>query len=388
MKEYIPKNLISYGKQWIEDDDIHAVVNALKSDYLTQGPAIANFEKAICDYTSAKYCVTFSNATASLHCAVKALDISSGMEGITSPNTFVSSSNCMVYNSIKPVFADIDPDTYNISPVEIKNKITDKTRLLIPVHFAGRPCDMEKISLMAREKSLFVIEDAAHAIGSNYPDGSKVGCCKHSDMTVFSFHPVKTMTTGEGGAVTTNSREIYEKLLLYRSHGITKNPDKLEKNDGPWYYEMQELGFNYRITDIQAALGISQLMKIETFKKRRNEIIQKYNAAFADIDWLRIPYPDSGNSCFHLYIVLINFREINRSRLDVMKELRQKNIGTQVLYIPVYTQPYYRKKFGYGYGNCPNAEEYYQKSLALPLYPKMSNNDIEYIIKTVRNMGH
>ncbi len=377
---------IPYGKQSIDEKDIDAVVTVLKSDFLTQGPAITRFEKAISEYTGAKYCVVVANATAALHIAVKSLNIEIGMEGITSPNTFVASSNCLIYNGLKPVFADIEPDTYNINPNEIEKQITKKTKVIIPVHFAGRSCDMKNINEIAKKNNLFVIEDAAHAIGSNHEDGTKVGNCKYSDMTIFSFHPVKTITTGEGGAITTNNKDLYEKLILLRSHGITKDPDLLTQNTGPWYYEMQDLGFNYRMTDIQAALGLTQLSKLETFKKRRNEIIQKYNSGLANLNWLKIPKTDKSDLCFHLYVVQIDFEKIGKTRATVMDFLKSKNIGSQVHYIPVHTQPYYKKNYGYNWGDYPLAEDYYQKALSLPLYPNLLEQDIENIIKTVRSI--
>lgn len=379
---------ISYGKQWIDDDDVDAVIKTLKSNYLTQGPAVKDFEAAICEYTGAKYCVALSSATAGLHLAVSALEINVGMEGITSPNTFVASANCLVYNNLKPVFADIEKDSYNIDPVEIRKKITPETGVIIPVHFAGRPCNMNEIKKIADENNLYLIEDAAHAIGSNYPDGSKVGNCKYSDMTVFSFHPVKTMTTGEGGAVTTNSRELYEKLLLLRSHGITKDADKLKENHGPWYYEMHDLGFNYRITEIQAALGISQLKRLEEFKKRRKQIIDKYNFSFSELKWLKTPIEESTDSCFHLYVVQIDFEGLGKSREDVMEVLIRKNIGSQVHYIPVHTQHYYKENYGYKWGDYPMAEAYYNKALSLPLYPLMKEEDVKYVIESFKEMSH
>ena len=281
--------MIGYGHQYIDDSDIEAVVKVLKSDYLTQGPSVTQFEKTICEITGAKYCVSVSNATAGLHIAVATLGLKEGDEGITTPNTFLASSNCMVYNNVKPVFADINPVSYNIDPAEIEKHITDKTKLLVPVHFAGLPCEMEKINSIAKKHNLHVIEDAAHAIGSQYADGSYVGNCKYSDMTVFSFHPVKTITTGEGGAVTTNDEKLYQKLLMLRSHGTTKDENLLTKNSGPWYYEMQSLGFNYRMTDMQAALGCSQLAKLDWFKKRRREIVAAYNNAFAGMKYLKTP---------------------------------------------------------------------------------------------------
>ena len=379
-------NFIGYGKQLIEQDDIESVIRVLRSDYLTQGPAVENFEKEICNYTGAKYCVAVSNATAALHIAVKALDIDFYMEGITTPNTFVASSNCLIYNNLKPVFADIEQDSYNINPEEIKKKISDKTKVIIPVHFAGRSCNMEKIQKIAKANKLYVIEDASHAIGSNYCYESKVGNCKYSDMTVFSFHPVKTMTTGEGGIVTTNSWELYEKLKMLRSHGITRDETKISENPGIWYYEMQSLGFNYRITDIQAALGSSQLKKIDSFKAKRIEIIDKYNSAFSEIDWLKTPQKDFGKTCFHLYVVQIDFETIGKTRNAVMNDLRNKNIGTQVHYIPVHLQPYYTNNYNYKKGDYPVAEDYYNKTLSLPLYPGMSDSDIDSVINAVRRL--
>ena len=377
---------INYGRQSIYEDDIAYVVEALRSDFLTQGPRVAEFEKTICEYTGAKYCVALANATAGLHIAVAALDVENGCEGITSPITFVASSNALVYNGLKPVFADIDAETGNIDPAEIRKKCTAKTQVLIPVHFAGRPCRMQEIASLASEKKLRVIEDAAHAIGSAYSDGGKVGNCQHSDMTVFSFHPVKTITTGEGGAITTNNKELYDKLVMLRSHGITKDPDLLSENPGPWFYEMQSLGFNYRMTDLQAALGISQLAKLEHFKARRNEIIRLYNDALGHIEGISIPPEDDNDSCFHLYVIRIDFKKLGITRKEAMNMLREKGIGTQVHYIPVHTQPYYRKKFGYGWGDLPISENYYSQILSLPLYPAMSDDDVERVISVIKKL--
>jgi len=382
---YNPKNSLNYGRQWIDDDDIHAVIETLKSDFLTKGPKVKEFEEVICQYTGAKYCAAVSNGTAALHISVAALNIENGKEGITSPNTFMASSNSMIYNGLKPIFADIDPKTYCISPEKIKEKLTEDTRLIIPVHFAGQPCNMKDIKTLVKNRNIKIMEDAAHAIGSKYEDGSRVGNCKYSDLTIFSFHPVKTITTGEGGAITTNNEELYERLLLYRNHGITNNNSKLT---GPWYHEMQCLGFNYRLTDIQAALGISQLKKIDDFIKRRREIVERYNEAFDNIEWLKVPYeqPDVF-SAFHLYVLQIDFDKINKSRKQVMEELREKNIGTQVHYIPVYTQPYYQEHYGYKWGMCQNAEEYYHRALSIPLYPKMSDEEVEYVIEKILELG-
>lgn len=379
--------MIGYGHQYIDDSDIQAVVNVLKSDYLTQGPAVAKFEQEICSITGAKYCVSVSNATAGLHIAVAALELDEGSEGITSPNTFLASSNCMVYNNVKPIFADINPVSYNIDPTEIEKHITSKTKLLIPVHFAGLPCEMKKINAIAKEHNLHVIEDAAHAIGSQYADGSYVGNCKYSDMTVFSFHPVKTITTGEGGAVTTNNEKLYQKLLMLRSHGMTKDEKLLGKNPGSWYYEMQSLGFNYRMTDIQAALGYSQLQKLDFFKKRRREIVAMYNKAFADMKYLKTPKePEDVSSCFHLYATQIDFSALGKTRTQVMTELREKGIGTQVHYIPVPTQPFYKENYGYKEGDYPKAEKYYEQELSLPLYPGLSDYDVNMIVSAIKEI--
>ena len=379
--------MLGYGHQYIDDSDINAVINVLKSDFLTQGPAIEWFEQEICRITGAKYCVAVSNATAGLHIAVAALSLNAGAEGITTPHTFLSSANCMIYNGIKPVFADIDSQTYNIDPVEIEKLITDKTKLLIPVHFAGLSCDMEKISKIAKKDGLHVIEDAAHAIGSQYADGSYVGNCKYSDMTVFSFHPVKTITTGEGGAVTTNNEKLYKKLLMLRSHGTTKDPELLTVNPGPWYYEMHMLGFNFRMTDMQGALGYSQLQKLPFFKARRREIVAKYNQAFSDMKYLKTPYePPNICSCFHLYVTQVDFNALGKSRSCVMQELKEKGVGTQVHYIPVPIQPYYKEKFGYKNGDYPKAEAYYEKELSLPLYPGMSDVDVNLVINSIKEV--
>lgn len=379
--------MIGYGHQFIDETDINAVLEVLKSDYLTQGPAVTRFEQEICRITGAKYCVAVSNATAGLHIAVAALELEEGTEGITTPNTFLASSNCMVYNGLRPVFADIDPVSYNIDPKKIEEKISDKTGLVIPVHFAGLSCEMEKIGALARKHNLRIIEDAAHAIGSQYADGSFVGNCKYSDMTVFSFHPVKTVTTGEGGAVTTNDEVLYRRLQALRSHGVTKDENILTRNPGPWYYEMHTLGFNYRMTDMQAALGYSQLLKLPFFKKRRREIIAAYNSAFSGMEYLRTPTePADVCSCFHLYVVQIDFESLGKSRTKVMQELRERGIGTQVHYIPVHTQPFYMRNFGYKEGDYPVAEKYYERTLSLPLYPGMSDDDINNVIKAVKGV--
>jgi UDP-4-amino-4,6-dideoxy-N-acetyl-beta-L-altrosamine transaminase len=379
---------IPYGRQWIDEADKKAVEAVLSSDYLTQGPVIEKFENAIKEVTGAKYCVAVSNATQGLHIAVAALEIEEGFEGITTPITFISSANCLITNGLVPIFADIHLKTYNISPKEIEKKVTPKTKVLIPVDFAGQAVDIDTIKNIAEKYHLFIIEDAAHAIGSNYADGKPVGYCHKSDMTVFSFHPVKTITSGEGGAITTNNEVLYKRLLKLRTIGITKDEYELGKNPGPWYYEMQILSGNNRMTDIQAALGRSQLSKLGSFKKRRREIVNKYNKAFQNKSNITIPYEEENvDSCFHLYVLQIDFDKIGKPRKQIMEEMKQKGIGTQVHYIPVNSQPYYNAKYEkYVPEEYPIAEAYYNKCLSIPLFPLMSDDDVEYIIQAVSEL--
>ncbi|NLP45217.1 MAG: UDP-4-amino-4,6-dideoxy-N-acetyl-beta-L-altrosamine transaminase, partial [Peptococcaceae bacterium] len=292
---------IPYGRQWIDEDDINAVIEVLKGDYLTTGPKIREFEEKLAQYTGAKYAVAISNGTAALHAACFATGIKEGDEVITTPITFAASANCVLYMGAKPVFADINPETYNIDPDEIRSKITERTKAIIPVHFTGQPCDMDEIQKIAQEYNLTIIEDGAHALGAEY-NGRKIGSI--GDMTTFSFHPVKNITTGEGGAITTNNDELYKKLVLFRTHGITRDKDILLKDKGPWYYEQQHLGYNYRITDIQAALGISQLDKLERFLAVRRDYVRKYNEAFSAVEEIETPYQlENTNSAWHLYII-------------------------------------------------------------------------------------
>lgn len=392
-----PLDFIGYGRQSIDDSDIESVVSVLKSSHLTQGSKIEEFEEALCKYTGAKYSVAVSSGTAALHIACLAAGLKVKDEFITSPNTFVASANCGVYCRARPLFADIREDTYNIAPEGIKKKITSKTRVVIPVHFAGQICDMEEIKKIVQQKQarhkkkIFIIEDASHALGSVYK-GTKAGSCVYSDMTVTSFHPVKHITTGEGGVVFTNDEKLYRKLQLLRSHGITHNNDELifeeqaygPNGPNPWYYEQQTLGFNYRITDIQCALGTSQLAKIDFFLKRRRRIFEAYNNAFADNKLITRPFESP--SCFtnwHLYVLLIDFDAFAKDRADIIKRLRNKGVGTQVHYIPVHTQPFYRRKFGTNWGDCPRAEEYYRKCLSIPIFPLMGKNEIKNVADSV-----
>jgi dTDP-4-amino-4,6-dideoxygalactose transaminase len=294
----------------------------------------------------------------------------------------------MVYNGLIPRFADIRTDTYNIDPASIAAAMNDRTKVVIPVHFAGQAADMGEIAAICARGGAQVIEDAAHALGSHYIDGSTVGNCRYSSMTVFSFHPVKTITTGEGGAVTTNNASLFERLKMLRSHGIFRNFHESDEARGPWYYEMRELGFNYRLTDIQAALGTSQMLKLDRFVKRRRAIVDRYNAAFGNVAWLTVPYESPGkNSVFHLYVLRIDFGSIGLDRAEAIKALREKGIGTQVHYIPVYLQPYYQQKYHYRLGLCPRAEEYYTQALSIPLFPAMTDEEVDRVIGGVLSLA-
>lgn len=371
--------MIPYGKQTIEQDDIQAVGDVLKSDFLTTGPKIAEFEQTVADYVGAKYAVAISNGTSALHAACFAAGIGPGDEVITTPLTFAASANCVLYCGGTPVFADVDPKTYNIDPEDIRRKITDRTKAIIAVHLAGQPCDMDAIHSIAREHGLIVIEDGAHALGSVYK-GKKVGSM--SDMTTFSFHPVKPITTGEGGMIVTDNEDFYKKMILFRSHGITRDDSMMTRNDGPWFYQQFDLGYNYRITDIQCALGCSQMKKLDRFLARRKEIVARYNEAFADCDNIITPYQLSDTeSGWHLYIVQVK----NCDRRKVFENMREKGIGVNVHYIPVYMHPYYQEH-GYENVHCANAEEIYSHIISLPLYPGLTSEQQDYVIDTLKSL--
>ena len=373
------KKIIPYGHQWIDEKDINEVVKVLKSDWITQGPKVKEFEKAIANYCGAKYAVAVSSGTAALHAAYTIAGIKQGDEVITTPLTFAATANTAIYCGGKPVFADIKKDTLNIDPKEIEKKITKKTKAIVPVDFAGQPADYSEIKKIAKKHNLLIIEDASHALGAEYK-GKKVGSI--SDMTILSFHPVKHVTTGEGGMVLTNNRKFYEKLKLFRNHGMIKKPEK-----GGWYYEIEDLGYNYKITDFQCALGISQLKKLDKFIKLRREIVAKYNKAFRDIKEIVTPIEKNYlKSAWHIYPIQLVLEKLKVGRKKVFEELMKKGLGVQVHYIPLHLQPFYKKKFNYKKGDFPVAEKYYERAITLPLFPKMTNEDVGRVIKIVKKI--
>lgn len=376
--------IIPYGHQCIDKSDIEEVVKVLRSDWLTQGPKIKEFEDALSKYTGAKYAVVVVNGTAALHIACLAAGIKQGDEVITPALTFIASSNCVLYCGGVTVFVDVQPDTANINPEKIINKINKTTKAIIAVHFAGYPCNLKAISVLAQKHDLILIEDAAHALGAQYK-GSKIGSSVYSDMTIFSFHPVKSITTGEGGAVLTNKKDLYEKLLALRNHGIIKDDNKWingAMKGCSWYYEMQSLGFNYRLTDIQAALGISQLKKLNQFIKKRREIASSYNRAFRDNPYFDVPVERQDSlSSHHLYPIRLKDK-FKKNKKEIFSKMRAKGLGVQVHYMPVYSHPFYRK-LGFKRGTCPQAEDFYQREISLPIYPSLKENELSYIIKIV-----
>lgn len=375
----IRSNPLPYAKQYIDDEDCLAVNEVLKSDFLTTGPKVREFEEMIAKFTGAKYAVAFSNGTAALHGACYAAGVGEGDEVITTPMTFAASSNCVLYMGGTPVFADIDPETFNIDVKEIEKSITKKTKAIIPVDFTGQAVDIDGIKEIIKDRDIVIIEDGAHSLGTKYK-GTRVG--GQADMTMFSFHPVKTITTGEGGIITTNNEEYYEKLISFRSHGITREIDQLEDKDGGgWYYEQLDLGFNYRMTDFQAALGISQMKKLDWFIHRRREIVEKYNEAFKEVDGV-ILQKNAGFSgtVNHLYVLKLDLPKLKVDRKEIYNAFIAENIGVHVHYIPVYWHPYYQG-LGYQKGLCPETEELYNSMLTVPLFPAMSDEDVEDVIQ-------
>lgn len=373
---------IPYGHQCVDEDDINTVVEVLKSDFLTQGPKVREFEDLLSAYCGAEFAVVFSSGTAALHGAYFAAGIADGDEIITSPMTFLSTANAGLFLGAQPVFCDIEADTGNINPDLVEQAITKKTKAIVPVHFGGHPAGLRETAETAKRHSLILIEDACHALGAKYLD-TNIGDCEYSEMAVFSFHPVKSITTGEGGAVLTNKKDLYKKLVMFRHHGVTKEPGVFRNKDesfGQWYYEMQYLGFNYRLTDIQSALGISQLRKLDRFIRRRREIVEMYARAFEDNAFFDIPVEKSyAKSAWHLYPIRLKDK-YKHDKAGIFDKLRQKGLGVQVHYIPIHLQPYYQQ-LGYKKGICPNAEDFYQREISIPLYQSMSAEDVDYVVQ-------
>ena len=392
MKEKIP-----YGKHFIDQDDIDAVVDVLINHPLTQGKEVSNFERSVAKFVGAKYAVAMSSWTAGLHMACIAAGVNETNKIITSPITFVASSNASFYCGSKPIFSDIDKSTVNLCPKHLEDTLNDNVniKVIIPVHFSGVPCEMEKIKNIADKNNAMIIEDAAHALGARYSDGSMVGSCKYSDMTGFSFHPVKSIAAGEGGMITTNNKDIYRRLIRLRSHGINKSDDDLLDNEAahtentrnPWYMEMQELGYNYRITDIQCALANSQLKKLPDFIKRRKELAKRYDKAFLNFEPINpIQSQFRDQSSHHLYVIKVNFDSGQQiSRATLMTELQKRNIWTQVHYIPVTSHPYY-KRLGFSSDDYPNALDYYKEALSIPLYYSLTNTDQDKVIRSLKEL--
>jgi perosamine synthetase len=382
--------MIPYGRQFIDEDDINAVVEVLRSDWLTTGPKVAEFEKAVGQFVGAKYAVAVSSGTAALHCAMYALGIGSGDEVIVPCMTFVATANCVVYQGGTPVFADVDPDTLLVDPEQVEAKITPNTRAIIGVDYAGQPCDWDALREIAKRHNLYLVADGCHALGAEYK-GRGVGSL--ADMTVFSFHPVKHITTGEGGMIVTDNPNLAERMRIFRNHGITRDPKcfssltsdlRPQTSDFSWFYEMKDLGYNYRITDIQCALGISQLKKLPDFLARRREIASVYDRAFKDLPGLKpLRTRNDVVHAYHLYVVRVNNEKAGGGRKVVFKKLRKGGIGVNVHYIPVHLHPYYQRKFGTGPGLCPVAEKAYAEIISLPMFPGMTDEDVKNITRCV-----
>lgn len=380
--------MIYYGHQHITEKDIQAVEKVLCSNYLTQGPVIESFEKKVANYCGAKYAVAVTNATSALHIACKAAGLGEGDVLWTSPITFTASANCGRYCGADVDFVDIDDKTYNMSVAELRHKLEEavqKPKVVIPVHLAGQSCDMEAIKALADECGFKIIEDASHATGADYKN-TKVGSCCYSDMTVFSFHPVKMVTTGEGGMVLTNNKDLYEKLKLYRSHGITRDADLMTQGaDGPWYYQQIELGFNYRMTDLQAALGCSQMDSLDEFVARRRYLVKRYNEKLKELP-LRTPYQDEAtNPSWHIYIIRVDFTKVTLSKKEIFARMRDRGIALNLHYIPVHTQPYYRN-LGFKKGDFPVSETYYEEAITLPLYYDLTDEQQDQIIQALKDV--
>lgn len=372
-------DFIPYGIQWIDDNDIDEVIKVLKSDWITTGPKIKEFEDAICSYIGCRHCITVNSGTSALDIAVQSLELPADSEIITTPFTFVATANSILYNGLKPVFADICEDTFNIDPEDIRRKITPNTKAIIFVDYAGQPCDIKEIREIADEYGLYLIEDACHSIGAKY-DGRKVG--NFADITVFSFHPVKHITTGEGGAAVTDNEELYKRMSLLRSHGIDRNALDRYGPNASWAYDMKCLGRNYRITDFQAALGISQLKKLDSFVSMRSKLAEQYNSLLSDIDLITLPIERANvNHSWHLYTILLDESIV---RDDFFKYMRNSNIGVNLHYIPVYRHEYYVKRFALDFNDFPVTEDVFKRIITLPLHPRLGLEQLEYIVEKIR----
>ena len=383
--------MIPYGRQDITQTDIDAVVAVLRSDYLTQGPTVPRFEQTVAQYCRAKHAVAVNSATSALHIACLALGLGPGDWLWTSPITFVASANCGLYCGAKVDFVDIDPRTYNLCPQALKQKliVAEKEgrlpKIVVPVHLCGQPCDMQAIHALSQKYGFKIIEDASHAVGGKYK-GEPIGNCLYSDITVFSFHPVKIITTGEGGMALTNDTILAERMALLRSHGITRDPAQMtHAPDGPWYYQQIDLGFNYRMTDIHAALGISQMERLDDYVTRRHALAQRYDELLADMP-LTTPWqhPDS-YSGLHLYVIRLHLDKINATHRQVFEALREQGIGVNLHYIPIYQQPYYQA-MGFQQGYCPEAEQYYAEAISLPMYPTLSEAQQVQVVKSLNKV--
>ena len=385
--------MIPYARQSISEQDIEAVNQVLRSDFLTQGALIAQFETAVSSYCHAEYAVAVSHGTAALHLACLALDVGVGDRVWTSPNSFVASSNCALYCGAEINFVDIDPKTYNISLNSLKQKLIQAEvdnclpKVLIPVHFSGQSCDMKEIKELSKHYGFAIIEDAAHALGAEFLS-EKVGSCLYSDLTIFSFHPAKMITCGEGGMILTNRPELAHKMELFRSHGVTRNPGLMtEKSHGDWYYQQTLLGFNYRMTDFQAALGLSQLKRLDDFVNKRQNLAQRYNKKLSVLSkLLSLPWQNSDTqSSWHLYIIRLNLKSLTVDRKTVFDHLRQSGIGVHVHYIPIHTQPYYQD-LGFKQGDFPESESYYYEAITLPLFVDLEEEQVDFITQTVEKL--
>lgn len=383
--------MIPYGTQDITDSDIQAVIEVLKSSNLTQGPAIPRFENAVLTHCNAKYAVAVNSATSALHVACLSLGLSDGDWLWTSPNTFVASANCGLYCGAKVDFVDIDPLTYNLCPKALEDKLilAEKKgvlpKVVIPVHFSGQPCDMKAIHALSKKYGFKIIEDASHAIGGKYLNEA-IGNCRYSDITVFSFHPVKIITSAEGGIATTNDATLAEKMSLFRSHGITRNPILMTKPmDGGWDYQQVELGFNYRMTDLQAALGASQMKRLNEYVAQRHILAKRYNEKLSGLPIITPYQHKQGYSAYHLYVIQLKLNEIEMTRGQVFDTLRENGLGVNVHYIPVHTQPYYQS-MGFSVGDFPNAEQFYSSAISIPLYPTLKDSDHQYVVDVLKNV--